>query len=434
MESGGSNRRKPHGIPPAPVWRVERNGGPFGTSVVSEVEEPLSYVLWLSLRFVSVWAGCPPERRWRLGQRSKPARIERWVSAAQQAPELSVALDCFAKLIRRPSSVTDSEVAAQCEAVHLWADDRGYKETALHFAEAAAFADPEEPRFANIAGAACRRAGFMNRAAIWINRARSLAVGNPTQRIRSLLAMGALMKETGRYPEAEKAFLRAAKAATRKNRRRQAAEAHHDLLLLTAEQGRLDEAEQHAVLATDLYPLKHSRLPYLAHDLAFALVRHGYYSNALPLLEAFVRSIPQSQLLPGLSTLAWAAAGNGLVHRFTEVEQRVLEIADPEHEYAPASFIHLAEGAWLLGLWERAEHHARTAVEAAAIRQDPTLVEEARTLVATIRRRDPPAQSPAPVSRQLTTLSRHLTARLRRWKTRQPLEPSMEADGRLQQH
>jgi hypothetical protein len=193
-----------------------------------------------------------------------------------------------------------------------------------------------------------------------------------------------------------------------------------------AEQGRLDEAEQHAIQATDLYPLNHPRLPYLAHDLAFALVRHGYYSNALPLLEAFVRSIPRSQLLPGLSTLAWAAAGNGLVHRFTEVEQRVLDIVDLEHEYASASLIHLAEGAWLLGLWERAEHHATTAVEAAAMRRDPTLLEEARTLAATIRRRDPPPPSSAPISRRLTTLSRHLTARLRRWKASRPLEPNVE--------
>jgi tetratricopeptide (TPR) repeat protein len=416
MGSGGSNRRKPHGIRPAPSMRVERNGGPFGISVLAEPEEPLSFALWLSLRFISLWAGCPPERRWRLGQRSRDARNELWAFSLQQAPELKVALECFAKLIRKPSSVLNPEVASGCEAVHLWAHERGFRDTALHFAEAAAFADPDDPRFANIAGAACRRVGLMNRAAIWIIRARSLAVGNVTEQIRSLLAMGALMKETGKYEEAERAFTRAARAATRKNRKRQAAEAHHDLLLLTAEQGRLDEAEQHAVLATDLYPLKHSRLPYLAHDLAFALVRFGYYSDALPLLEAFVRTVPPGQLLPGLSTLAWAAAGDGLVHRFTEVESRVVDLATLDHEYAPASFIHLAEGAWLLKLWERAEQHATAAVEAAAIRQDPSLLTEARTLVASIRRRDPPPASPSPIGRRLSRLSRHLTARLRRWK------------------
>lgn len=416
MGRGDSNRRKPHGIPPAPSWRVEDNGGPFGTSILAEAAEPVSIALWLSIRFIFVWAGCPEDRRWRLGQRPRVTRSERWATAASQAPELADALDCFARLIRRPSAVSNSDVARACEAVHLWANDYGFRNTSLHFAEAAAFADPEDPRHANTAGAACRRAALNSRAAIWIHRARRLAVGNLTEKIRSHLAMGALWKETGRLAEAERAFIRAAKAATRKNRRRQAAEAHHDLLLLTAEQGRLDDAECHAVRATDLYPLAHPRLPYLAHDLAFALIRHGYYSNALPLLEAFVRSVPPGQLLPGLSTLAWAAAGNGLVHRFEEIEARVMELVTPDHEYAPASFIHLAEGAWLLGRWERAEQHGACAVEAAGLRRDPTLIEEARALVLALQRRDSPSTSPAPISRELTALSRHLAARLRRWK------------------
>lgn len=430
MRQSTRQGKKPHGIPPAPTWRVERNGGPTGLPLLYELPESLAIVLLLALRFISVWASCPPERRWRLGQRSARAHAELAQAVASVAsPEIMQAVDCFARLRRRPSSVAPAAVASACEAVHAWAQEQGFRATAataLSFAEAAAYADPSDPRHANTAGAACRRAGHMTRAAIWLNRARRLGVNDTNERIRSLLAIGALMKETGKLAEAERAFTRAAVGAARRNRRRQAAEAHHDLLLLTAEQGRLAEAEEHALLAADLYPLYHHRLQYLAHDLAFALVRHGHYGEALALLSAFVKEIPRGHLLPGLSTFAWAAAGQGLLHRFRQAEQDVLAILSPDidHEFAPASYIHLAEGARLLGLWEKAETHALCAIRTADIRQDPTLREEAKALLAAIHARiSPPQEAHPTISRKLSLVTRHLTARLQRWR------PVSRADG-----
>jgi tetratricopeptide (TPR) repeat protein len=411
-------RSKPHGLPPAPSWRVETDGRPFGLPLLTEIDEPLSIALWLPLRFISLWASCPPDRRSRLRPRRSGTSTASWGDAATVAPDLIPALDCFARLIQRPTSVSDHDVADACNLVHTWARENGLSNTAVHFAEAAAYADSSSPRHANTAGAACRRAGFASRASIWLNRARALSVRDPEERIRALLAMGSLMKETGRLAEAEAAFTRAATGAARRNRRRQAAEAHHDLLLLTAEQGRLDEAARHAGSAADLYPLYHDRLPYLAHDFAFALVRHGYYSHALPLLESFVRTVPEAQLLPGLSTYGWAAAGRGLLDRFRAAETGVLDLVNMEHEHASACFIHLAEGARLLKQWERAEAHAGRAAQAAAIRNDPVLMEESRSLLRDLHDRVPPVEAGEPISRQLSVLSRHLVARLRRWNPR----------------
>ena len=230
------------------------------------------------------------------------------------------------------------------------------------------------------------------------------------------------MKETGRLSEAERAFTRAATGAARRNRRRQAAEAHHDLLLLTAEQGRIQEAEEHALFAADLYPRYHKRLPYLAHDLAYALVRNRQYGEAVPLLDSFLREIPKGQVLPALSTFAWAAAGTGLVERFRTIETEVVDLLarETEHEFAPASFIHLAEGARLLMLWDQAEAHALRATHAAEIRNDPTLLQEARLLLSDIRERRSPAAvaSMPPISRKLSLVSRRLIGRLQQWRPR----------------
>jgi tetratricopeptide (TPR) repeat protein len=259
----------------------------------------------------------------------------------------------------------------------------------------------------------------MDRASIWIMRAHglSLRADDKDQKLRALLALGALMKETGRIQEAEDAFRAAANAASRRNQRGKSAEAHHDLMLLLAEQERLGECVESAALAADFYPLHHPRMPYLAHDFAFALLRVGLYSDAFSLLSVFTRTIPESQLLPGLSTYAWAAAGCGMAERFADAEQKVLRIADHAREHAAASYIHLAEGARLLSRWDRAETYAQRAIHAAASRQDPTLEEEARQLAAELKSRLAAVLPLHPADRRLLVLTRHFAARLRGWKS-----------------
>lgn len=430
MSPPRADRRKPHGVPPPPSLLMDTQGRPYGYALLGETEEPLALALWRSLRFVSLWSGCPPNRRQRLVKPPTPERDELYAAAAEHVPELRQPLSAFAGLVVHAGELHGATVAAACEAVHRWAQAEGHRDTALHFAEAAAFADPRNPRHANAAGAACRRAGLMSRATIWIARARRLAVGDATERIRSLLAMGAVMKETGRLHAAETAFLRAATAAQRRNRKRQAAEAHHDLLLLAAEQGRIEDAEEHAVRATALYPRNHARLPYLAHDLAYALVHNGDHTAGRILLDTFVRVIPAGELLPGLGTLAWAVAGEGMIQRFEELERRVAEFAAPDHEFAAASFLHLAEGARHLGLWERAAEHASAAEDAARLRHNPALLAEARELGDAIRRRASPPATDGPPSPRLVRLTRQLTSRLRRWKAPPPPTSLPAADRR----
>ena len=418
-------RRRPRGVTPAPVARIQE--GPFAAEVLTDVaDDDLAISLWLALRFVHLWSITDRSDRWRVSVRLNGEAWKRISRASERHPELGAALSTLGAFRRRASSVRPDDVADACSALRAWAERQGMVETAIHFAEAAAYVAPTRALHANEAGAACRRAGLFERAGIWLMRARSLALRarDKDQRLRALLALGALFKETGKRERAEEAFDAACRMASRRNQRGRAAEAHHDLMLLLAEQGRLDEATDHAEAAANQYPLRHERLPYLAHDFAFVLLRAGDYATSMGLLESFVRTIPEEHVLPALSTFAWAAAGGGHGHRFSEAESRVVRLlsAQPAHEFAPASYIHLAEGARLLGSWERAERHLEHAVDAAEQRGDPSLAAEAATLIEAVRRHEVPVIPAAVPDRRLSLLTRHFNARLRGW--RQPPQRS----------
>lgn len=382
-------------IPPPPYWRLDEHGGPFGSAVLRECNGALGLVLWLGLRRVWTWCEAAPHRRRKIGKAASAESRDGWDAAKSAAPELSSPLSTLELLGQAPGDISPVQLSEACDEIHRWAEYHGLLSTAVHFAEAAARAWPENTERANSAGRICRRAGLSQRSAGWFFRAYPLALRNKDreQAIRALLGYGALMKDLGRLPEARSLFRRAARRAARTGRRRQAAEAYHDLMALSAEDGKLHEVEAYASRALDLYPLHGSRLPYLAHDFAFVLMRRRLYAVAYPLLEAFLRVVPSRNLLPGLSTFAWAAAGCNLPNRFDDAERRVLQLLADHEDCAAAAYLHLAEGARLLERWTKAENYARTALAEAQRRQDAALEREAHALNAAIasRMRVPPA-------------------------------------------
>jgi tetratricopeptide (TPR) repeat protein len=285
--------------------------------------------------------------------------------------------------------------------------------------EAAARASGSDPALANLAGALCRRAALLDRAGVWYARAARLAVKARSRReaIWAQLGYGALMKELGRRTEAREWFRRAAKRALRTGRRREAAEAFHDLLALAVEGGRIRAATRYGALAARFYPLWHPNLPYLAHDFAFLLLRCHQYSLAYSLLDAFTSVIPARHRLLGMGTLARAAAGRGLAHRFEEMESRIAELAAADDEHAPAAYIHLAEGARMLGRWSTAEEYAIRALAIGLRRQDHIIVQDARVFLAEIAERASPEVVTVPVDSATRILVREFAIRLGRWKS-----------------
>ncbi|HEU0053115.1 MAG TPA: hypothetical protein VFQ39_08050 [Longimicrobium sp.] len=331
--------------------------------------------------------------------------------------EASIA-ELLSRLDALDSSASARDVGFACHDLAAWAGAADFKETRLHFAELAARSDPENPAWSNLAGRLCREAGLFDRAELWFERGYRLAsrLKAHDEAVRALLGNGAVMKERGRAGVARRWFLRGARRAGRTGRRGLSAEARHDLLTLAAERGDLAEVVEHATAAIELYPLNNPRMPYLAHDFAFVLIRKRLYSLALPLLEAFLKVIPTHDLLPGLSTLGWAAAGCGLAHRYEYAERGTLKRLAADRRQAAASLIHLAEGACLLGRWQQSESYASRAAAAAAERGHHDLEAEATALLAAVRTRTPAKPADAAETQELQRLSRYFALRLRRWK------------------
>ena len=183
---------RPHCIPPAPSPRSR-------TFDLLSVRDPLALALWRALRNVLSWAVTSQERRARAFRPPTPETLAWYAEALRDAPDLARAFEVFAEMQRSPETADAAEVGRACHAVYMWADRQSLLGVAAHYAEAAAYADPEHPAYAVDAGWVCRRASLLARAAIWYQRAFVLAVRSRHRHdtLRSLTGYGALMQEIG---------------------------------------------------------------------------------------------------------------------------------------------------------------------------------------------------------------------------------------------
>jgi hypothetical protein len=261
--------------------------GPVGLDVLNEVDDELGLVFWRAVRDVFVWSSTPQELRADLSQPPTQGVSARFAAASRAAPALAEPIEQFALFARSGHLVDARALADACHAVYQWADEQGLMRPALHFAEAAALADPTDPARANFAARMCRREVMDQRAVTWYYRAFVLAkrVRNEQEQLYALLGCGSLNRDLGRAKEARRFTLKAARLAGRTGRHREAAEAAHDLMLMDSERGALPAATQHATRAEAWYPVHHPRFPYFAHDFAFLLVRARNYGVAHALLE-----------------------------------------------------------------------------------------------------------------------------------------------------
>lgn len=423
----GSNSNRLRIPPPAPYWWVEEGRGAIWAQLIlSEHDDSLGLILWRAARAARLYIDSSEKARSRLTHAKWPVLRHVFALDVVDLPEpLRQCIEVFPRLLSRDETVGELEIADACTHVAQWADENWKTATAFHFAELAAKAQPAAPQRALYAGRVCRGMGFFDRANVWFERGFRLAVqqGTRSETVRALLGQGALMQECGRLDEAQRWFIKASRRAARTGRKKRAAEVRHDLMALAAERGEFAATVEHARIAVDLYPLRHHRLPFLAHDFAFALLRQGFYPLALALLEVFVRVIPPRQLLPGLATFAWAAAARGALPRYSDAERRALQQIALDEQHAAASLVILAQAACAARSWERAERHAVAAVEAAQRRNQKRYERDAQALIEAIRQRtvspaSPHAEVPEAVLDEVKAIVRHLLVRVRRWKPR----------------
>lgn len=163
----------------APQCRDIRSPRPrpaFGVLAIEE--DALATACWQSIRNVLLWARTPTENRAALFRAPPPHARDRYDTARRRAPELTPALDALERHQAAPGEAEPRAVATACHRIRVWADNRGLPAVATHFAEAAAYADPENPYWAFSAALACRKMDgleMMERARIWNRRARALA-------------------------------------------------------------------------------------------------------------------------------------------------------------------------------------------------------------------------------------------------------------------
>lgn len=375
-------------------------------------------MLWKALRDVRAWAEVEPEKRRRHFRPQTHEVRERYAYACQEAPELEEPLGVFALLVQSPEVVEADQLATACDNVYAWAEARGMLLTALYFAEAAAYAAPSDPTRANQAARTARRNIMRNRAAAWHMRAYRLAQrsGDKRELIWALLGYGSMMRDAGNFDEARRFIERAARRAVALRRRKEAGMAYHDLYVIAVELQRYPLAIKHARSAFNRYPIRHASIPRLAHDLAFLFIRLRQFPSAIAILTKAIplMSKPVEKAV-AWSSLAWATGGAGLRDRFRDSEQTTRRLM-PEHpDFAPAIFIHLAEGARSLRDWERAANYAAAAKESARTTESPTLEHEARELLLSIEKREP-APPQAESEGEIDALTRLVLARLERWR------------------
>jgi tetratricopeptide (TPR) repeat protein len=354
------------------------------------------------------------ERREALGREPSAQVAERTAFALTAAPELTGPIGTFSLLASKPELCSERQVAEACHAVFQWGETRSLSRVAVLFSEAAAYID-DDPRWALAAARSCRATGDYDRSARWYIRGFGLArsAKRTSDAVRSLLGFGGLLRTVGRLHEALPYFESAARRADRRNRRKLAAETHHDLLLLLTELGQYEEARYHAEGAVRYYSGRHRRLPYLVHDAAFLFIRLHLYTPALSLCEGIPALVPRpNDAALVWSTVAWAAAGAGKPDQYKYAERQTLQMLGLTDEHAPATLIHLAEGARALGEWDVAKRYAEASATAAAERKDAAIAREAAELIIALDAEEaaPPEEHASP---EMQALLRELSIRVR---------------------
>lgn len=346
--------------------------------------------------------------------------LDRFHAAYGAVPPLDDALRGIAEYLHGIGNRRDAADALL--RISEWALERGAAEPAIQCAEAAAALVPESGRLALAAGRVNRIFSEAARAALYYERAMTLARVRRKWRtyVRAHLGLGQVKKGLGDPGGARAHYFTAARAArSLSGEKWLAAQTQHDLLVLAIENGAFDDALRHARQAMEWYPRHHSRFPALAHDFAFLLVRLGLHGPALPLLEEVMRApIPSQEQVIGWSTLARAAAGMGDESRYENAADQVLRRVGLFDHFGAAAFANLGWGATLLGRWDEAEQYASRSLELAD-RSDAEAeaAEVAKTVLANVRaRRTVEVELVGAQTSTVLRLSTDISARLTTWR------------------
>lgn len=426
-----SRRRRLWTIVPAPTWSLN------DIALVSEVlprseagdaaagpatGESMARLLWVWLRRVSAQGkslGSGGHNTGRTPSDDKESVEE--VRAA--APDLNEAISVFSRMSRSPAAIRAPQLISACEQVSDWALKRGYRLTAVLYAEAAAALDPSSPTSANRAGRVCRMSGFPPRAELWYERAVGLArqSRSPHEYVSACLGWGSLLRDQRELARAIPKIKRAGAVARTAGMKNKAAEAVHDVFTIEMLRENYPRAVAFARRALSLYPRHHPRYPYMAADLAALLVRRGLYCEALEILLQVQKQLTSSwEQLQVWGLIGWAAGGiPSSSELFSQARERVLAGVKLHPSPAPGALFALAEGARLRTEWDLASELAERARSAAKDVDDRMTFAVATALKQQVEVRHTGVSIPSEddaAALVLRRVAREALTRLQRWR------------------
>jgi tetratricopeptide (TPR) repeat protein len=357
-------------------------------AILGECPGAPGLLLWCLLRAVGLWTATEPRARPGLFGAGAGLLLN---ALTPELPDLADSVGVLTTLCTAPETASEGEVAAACEKVSEWATLSAYHETAIQFAEAAAWVEPTSSMRASTAARLLREVAAHSRARMWLARAVHLARRARSESAFAIaqLGWGTLEYDQGNLAEAHEHYTKATHAAERNGRSALVAAARHDLFVLALTEEKTDEALEHAEKALAAYRKRHPRLPSLVLDIGFLWVRLGYFSSAVYLftrIEPLITARPLRLLL--LSVFARAAGGVRDGRKFERLKREVLQLLVPDEEETATSSFNLAEGLRCFGRWEEARLFADQCLRVAEKRGNSLLVNLTLELLQRIANRE----------------------------------------------
>ncbi|MBV9774616.1 MAG: hypothetical protein JO040_11735, partial [Gemmatimonadetes bacterium] len=243
-----------------------------------------------------------------------------------------------------------------------------------------------DARLSYAVGRLARQLAEYPRAETWFRRAILLGrqSGDWESYSMAFMGLGNLYLQRGSLPSAQKAHLRAYRAARRKGLRNAQGLALHELFVIAAQRNQVKEAEELAGAAVKAYGSKHPKLPSLASDVSVFWISQGFFAPALTVLEALLPHFHQPvEQAAVFANIAGATAGLHESERFDSAWQRGWELVTRTAvmEKTASVYLGLAQSAAAGEDWERTLMAAERAVEVATERQEAEIKMSAEALL-----------------------------------------------------
>lgn len=379
---GAAEFRAPLSIP---------GGEVAGAEVVRELPTAFALPVWQALRCVLRWAAAAPGSRAALFEAEAMVAWEVELLEGSWDEDARLPVAVIAGALADPERADAERMARACLCVSDWALGRGAVSTGLAFAEAAALAWPEQPRYAYTAGRLLRAHGRPREAEAWMRRVVRVGrmLGDWNAQVLGLNSLGNTFTQMGDYRQAIRTLRRALRLAQRKGFDKQEGEILHDLFHATWSTGNTEAADAYAAAAFERYRHGHERLLVLVHDVAYSWAIQGYHAQAFTILrELPERFTVDNERIRALGSLARAAAGCGESEAFDRASAQVRELADAEtNRDAASALVEVGIGASLLDRWEMAEAMLSQGIEIAHARSEPDVLTRAEEALEKVRER-----------------------------------------------